>query len=415
MAVAGLGIGANSVSSGSNLLFTKFEKAIARTLNDEAKAFKMCAVDEDWSGDFIEGRVHTQRNTAFGFTEDGGGFSTPSQQRYATYKIGRRFFQAKLQLTDGIMAAARNSPQVAKEAVASEVDGMLKDTMKFYNLMFFRDGTGSVATVSAPLPTAAETHALVDDSRLCWDGATLELYTGTTYRSDLVVSSTPQAFTSGKPRVNFTSITGSSGANVAAGDVLYWKGSYGRVFTGLDTLIDDGGTTFQNVAMATYPRYSSFVLSNSGLRQLTPSLLRTLLAGVKTKAGGDVAGGLTLFGDNWMGVEFEEMYESELRITPSDSKVGVAGTTFGSAFGNLTLVSDVDCKRNTIFAVDKSQLHHKVQKTLGFRLDGGQMFKRNDDAGVWTATMVGISQMYIHDRITSGKIENVQDQNSIAY
>lgn len=410
MALTGVNIG------NVGLLYPKFEKVIVRTLNDEAKAFKMAKRDMNWTGDFIQGTLHTARSTAMGFTEDGGRFPNADKQDYLSYKIGRRFYQNKIKITDGAMAAAKGGENVAKDVIQSEIRGMMNDVLKYFNLFFFRDGTGVCATLKGTAVTGSS-NIDVDDSRLLWPGGTFQLYDTTlaTNRGDIIVSNVDQALDANgnatfDPSASITSLS------AVSGDKMVWDGSLNRAFSGLSSLINDSATTFQNVNVATTPRYSSMVLDNSGTnRALTPHLLRVMLAGIKQKAGSEAGGGLKVFADNWVGVEFEEMYEGELRLTPSDTTQGYASTTFQSALGPIEFIPDADCKRHTIFALDPSQLYHAVQKDLGFRLENGEIFKRSDDAAYWTATMLSISQMYIEERNTSGRINDISDSATHAY
>jgi hypothetical protein len=56
-----------------------------------------------------------------------------------------------------------------------------------------------------------------------------------------------------------------------------------------------------------------------------------------------------------------------------------------------------------------------TQKPLGWRLQGGQIFLRSDTANVWTATMDEVSELYIKDRHTSGKIEDLTSDAVIGF
>lgn len=410
MSVSGVNVG------NVGLLFTKYEKAIVNTLSNEAKAFKECKTDMNWSGDFIEFRLHVARNTAMGFAEDGSAFPIASKQTYVAAKIGRRFYHAKLRITDGAMAAAKESPDVARDVIQSEVRGITDDAMKFYNGFFFLDGTGTVATFKDAAPGSTTNNVQFDDARLLWQNGSYQVYNSTlvTNRGTMVVADVDKAITaSGYSSVDFTAATPSG---TVTGDVLVWNNSVNRAMNGLAALINDGATTFQNVNCATYPRYTSMVMDNSGtLRAPTPRLIRQALAGLKQKTGSDnPSGGLTCYSNNWVGISFEEMNEGELRLDPADTTQGYASSSFQSVLGKVNLVMDSDCKRNTIFMADKSQLVHAVQRPLSFRKQGGDIFLRSDEAGYHTATMMCISQMYIKERHTSARINDVYENATVS-
>jgi hypothetical protein len=192
-----------------------------------------------------------------------------------------------------------------------------------------------------------------------------------------------------------------------------------RAITGLDKLIDDAATTFQNVAVSTYPRYSSLVLDNGGSAQdLSPSLFRQMLAGLMQKSGNaKPSQGLKVLTSAWDAINFEEMYEGELRLSPSDTTSGMAVSSFQTSMGKIEVIVDADCLYGKMFFIDPSKIERCVQKELHWRKDdkGGGIFKRSDLAGIYTATAMEICDLRIHDRNTSGKIENLNFSPSTMY
>ena len=68
-----------------------------------------------------------------------------------------------------------------------------------------------------------------------------------------------------------------------------------------------------------------------------------------------------------------------------------------------------------MFFCDFSKIYRAVQKQLGWRREGGSIFKRSDVSGVYTATAIEIAELYIKERFTSGKIEDLNESRNIAY
>jgi len=398
------------------LLYIKYQNDITETLNQEALSYKDPR-QELWRGLQIEGRIHNARSAALGNTEDGAAFPAAERQKYTPYKVSRRFFHAIIQLTGGVMAAAKKSPQVARDAVESEVRGMLKGAMKYMNGMYFRDGTGVVSTVNGTggISGGKAIDVEVDQALMLWECGSFDVYdaTLTTKRGTVTVEHTEQLLNaSGNSLVNFDALLP---AGTIAGDKLVWRDSVNKTISGLDALIDDSPVTFQAVDVGDVPRYSSLVLDNGGSdQQLDPQLLRQFLSGLYQKTG-KKPGALTLYASPWQIQEFEEMYEGELRFSPSDKTTGQEVTGFQSALGRIRYKAETDCPRDKLFAADLTQIYKATQKPLGWRLQGGQMFLRSDSANVWTATMDEVCQLYIKDRRTSGKLTNLDEQANIAY
>ena len=105
------------------LTFTRFLDGVVETLNHTSKSRNLVRKDDNWTGSHIEGRLHTARSTAIGYVADGGAFPTADKQDYATYRAARKFIVGSVQLTDGAMATAAKSPNVARDVITSEVKG----------------------------------------------------------------------------------------------------------------------------------------------------------------------------------------------------------------------------------------------------------------------------------------------------
>lgn len=397
---------------------------VVETLNHASKARNMTKKSEKWEGEYLEGRVHVSRSGAIKAGEDGSSFPVPGKQSYTPFKATRKFCYAKIEITDGAMATAGSSKNAARSVVESEVKGMMRDILKWENFFFFRDGTGKLATfVDAG---SNPTDVLVTDGRGLWDGVEYEVrdVTPTTLHGYATVSNVEQALSSGSAVVNFSAAlpaagdyTSTTGGDGTDSDALYWKDSYTRCITGLDKLIGDSGT-FQTINTATYPRYTSHVMSNSGtLRDLTPSLFRQMLAGISQKSGNEKpAQGLKVLTNSWQAINVEELYEGELRLTP-DSKVGgLAVSSFQSSLGRVDIMVDTDAPYNTMFFVDFDKIYRGVQKELHWRRGAGdKIFVPSTVAGVHEATALCIQDLYIKERHTCGKLQDLNESATIAF
>jgi hypothetical protein len=405
------------------LLFTRYLSGVVETLNHSSKARNLVRKQDKWTGDHIEGRVHVQRTGAVQATEDGGDFPVADKQDYAAWKAYRKFVVGSIQLTDGVMATAAKSKNVAVDVISSEVKGLMREILKWENGMFFRDGTGAVAQFVESDPSS-QTTTEVDDARMLWEGVNYDIYDNASLSSSptkhgtCTISSITEAPTASD---NFT-ITVSSAlpaglAYGTSGDYLVWKNSVNRAPTGLESLIDDTSTTFQNINTATYPHYKSLVLANSGtLRDLTPSLFRQMLAGLYQKSGNErPASGLTVLTNSYQAINVEELYEGELRLTPESKVGGLAVAAFQSALGRIDILVDSDALYHKMFFCDFDKIYRAVQKPLSWRRQGGSIFLRSDTAGVWTATAMEICEYYIKERHTSGRIDDLNEDPATAY
>lgn len=409
------------------VLKTNYEDLIVKTQAEGAKAFTVPQVKK-WEGDVVEFRVHVKRNPNMGAVEDGGEFSTPGKQSYVAAKVGRRFFQTKLQISTGAMAAASSAGKGAFiGAMDSETQGITSDILSYQNKMFFRDGTGVVAVLKGS-PANATANIQVDDTGLLWEDGEYEVRDVSASNAQLgnikvlakEVAIDSEGFSQFSLDTGFLAgaVSGSAVGGVAGtGDTLVWKGGFNRTISGLDVLVDDAATSsFQNVNTTTHPQYTSYVNSNSGtLRPVTPLLLRQTLAAVKQRMGNSlVMKPFRMWATTFISKEFEEMYEGALRIDNGATSVGLNVSSFNSVLGRIDVEIDADALKNVIFLCKPDELVHYVQKPLSFDKDGTQIFRNSHGALHATAIMTQISQMAIKDRKSSAKIKDVADNATVS-
>lgn len=386
---------------------------VTETLNQASKLRSKVRQNYQWTGSHLEHKLHTARNHAIKFMNDGSTFPVADKEDYSSMKVGRKIVGGSIQLTDASMATASKSAEVAMDVVSSATEGLMKGIMKFENFFGSRDGTGKVGAI-AQTTSASATTIYVDDARALWDGASYQVYNSTTLVGTITVSKVAAALTSS----GYATVTiAANGLTLVAGYNIYWDGAYGIAYTGLDSLTDDASTTFQNISTTNFPRWTSMVLDNSGTkRDLDPVLFRQVMAGIFHKTGDDLpVNGLDCLGTAWQLANLDELYESSLRLAPDSNTTGVATPSFQSSLGKVTMNADSDAPYNKIFLTDYSQIFRGVQKKLGWRVQNGQIFLRSDTSPVWTATALEISELYIKGRNSSGKIEDLNETIKTAY
>lgn len=401
--------------------FIHYLPGVIQTLNNTSRARLLPTGELKWQGERLEKKVHVRRNVAFTFTEDGGPIPAAGKQSYVPAKAYRKFGVGSVKVTDGILDNADTTEHAAITVVESELRGLLDTFRKAENFLFTRDGTGVVALLGA---TTSGATISVDDARMCWEGGDFTILDtdGSTVHATFTNDKINRSFNAAGEAVLTPTASVSAGSQ-AQNDYIVWgtgnKSMYGRAPTGLDALIDDGTGTFQAVNITTYNRYTSIVLTNSTNRPLTPHLLRQLMAAVKSEAGDDMSAEWTLLGNIWQGINFEEMYEGELRITESTKVAGIEIASFQSTMGKFNIVTDPDAPYGKLFLVDFSQITRAVQHELDWRKNGGSgspgsIFQRKDNSLNHTATCLETYEYFIEQRNRCGKIENLTEDKVTA-
>ena len=394
--------------------FIDYLPGVTETLNNTVTMRKYARKDHVWEGQNISFFVHLARNIGVGNIEDGGAFPVANKQDYAEARAYRRFLVGSVQITDGALANAATSKRAAIDVVTSELKGMLEGMGKYEEFMSYRDGTGVVGRLGTDV---AGTTWGITDARLIWDKQAYEIH-GTlgTSRGTVTVSSVARALDANSQFAVTSSAALPAGS--VANDFVVWPGAVNRAISGLQLMVDDATGTFQNISVTNNPRYTSPVLDNAAVnRPLTPTLFRRTLAMIKQESGGvEPVKGLTVITNNWQGVEVEELYEPDLRITPDTSEVGVNAPRFHSSFGTITIETVHDAPFNTMFFVDFDQIFRATQKELDWRRDkAGGIFQRSDQSAVWRATAMEICEYFIKQRNRCGRIEDLSETASTAY
>ncbi len=391
--------------SNAGIALTKYERAVQQTYNQEATTVKKFGKGKKWVGDHLEGRVHVRRNGGMGAISDGGAYPVAGQQKHVPWKVYRRHLAASVELSLGVLAAAASKGEAAvKAAAASELGGVMEDFIKFSNFHALRDGTGAVATVVTGGTTGTATF---DDARGLWEDVEYDIYNGSTFQETITITSVPRTFGSaGEVTVAF-----SGGATLTAGDVAYWKGSYGAMPQGLDSLIGTGN--LQGITVSTYTRYASVVDENSGTdRPLTAAMLRNVMAGRRQNGG---KGDIDVLGSTWQGNVIDALYEGQIQFNPREKMPGTSATGVATALGNLKFEADVDAPYGKLFMGPFKQLKRAVQRPLGFVLVGGDKLVNSHTSATASARLLEICENYVENRNMFAKIEDLSEDQAFTF
>ena len=118
---------------------------------------------------------------------------------------------------------------------------------------------------------------------------------------------------------------------------------------------------------------------------------------------------MKVFTSAWNLIDFEELFQGDLQISP-DSKVGGAAiASFQSALGKIDIITHADAPYDTMFFMGNNVIKRAVQKELGWRKDrGGKAFlKASGTNTVYQAAAIEISEYFIEERQSSGKINGI--------
>lgn len=414
-----VGVGIDDFGAG----YIKYLPGVTYTLRRKSPLRTLPLRKIPWEGNKLVKKMNVAYNNAIADIEDGGSLPPAQRMIYDEMEVARSFTAGSVQLTDGVMANAKTKKGAAIPVVKSELNGLFEIMKRREGYLMSRDGTGVVTLLGA---TVFGSSITVDDARGLYPKGMYEIRDATntsTVHASFQVKSVARAYSSGAATVTLESSI--SAAGQAADDLVVWNvgdySSYGRSITGLDALIDDTTTgTFQGVTMSSYPWWTSPVFNGGGSTQnLTAHLLRQVLATCKQE-NVDFEGmgnGILVLTEVWSAVTFEELFEHVLRVSPKDKSVGIpGGTTFNTAFGNITVKAMPDIDYGYMYFVNRQAIARPVQQELHWRPGGtAGIFNRSDSFAGYTATAMEIHELMIFERNTCAKITNLSVDPQTAY
>ena len=277
---------------------------------------------------------------------------------------------------------------------------------------------------SPPNPPA---NLSVSDGRGFWAGKDYSIFdsagdvaaTFTCEKVDRAVDGNSEAV------VKISNFAAGSGLSLAAGQGIYWgSGDHcakGQVFSGLDKMIDDSPESFQTLDCEKYPHYTSPVLrvpvkGDGSAGDLDARHFREMLAMLKQEGSGSLDG-ITVLTNVWNALDMEELYESQLRITPDTKTTGLAAVKFQSSLGSVRIITDPDMPYGKMYFLDPSEITRLVQHELAWRKNGksGSIFRASDEKLIYRASCLEMMEYMINKRNTSGKIIDLSSSHTSAF
>jgi hypothetical protein len=142
-----------------------------------------------------------------------------------------------------------------------------------------------------------------------------------------------------------------------------------------------------------------------------------MLAGIYQKSGKGLGNdGLTVICTAWQIINWEEIFDGDQRLTPRDKAVGIVCPSYQTAFGRIDLMPDYDATSNRMYFIDFTQIRRAEQRKMGWLkgpIEG--IFHMSPSSATMYARLLEISELYIKDRRTSGRIEDLTETRKTVY
>jgi len=386
-----------SLSTFDNVLKDFYEGAIRETLNSEVPLFKhLDESDKEWSGRRVVWPVHTARNSGVGARADAGTLPSAGNQTHLLSVVSSTYQYLRIQVTGPTIRAGKNA---FAEAMASEMDGGVKDFRNDLGRQTWGTGDGRLAQVGADV--AADLTTATVYNRFFESGQPGARYL---YQEQLLDGGTVASPTAdGSVKVVSISVSNSPGTTV---DTIVTSGSHGAwsqcetfffnrgaggagiEMNGVLALVDDytqsnfwgsnafAGSAIQGINRAANSQWNSIILANSGTERIIDgNLIQQAFDRVNIESGEDPD---MIMGEHGVVRAFLDHVSSDRRYGTMNFDAGMSALSYNG----VQIERDRQAPYNSLLVFKRDAL--KLYTLLDFEWadDDGSILSRvsNQDA-----------------------------------
>jgi len=378
-----------------------YEGKIVNQLQDEAVGFRRIeqtsdGVEETTGGKYVTFPIKTKRNAGIGYRNESELLPTAGQQGYANVRTGLKYGYGRVKLTGQTMELAEKNYQAFASALDLEMDGLKTDLTKDSARIFYQDGLGTLAVITAD---GANTVTVASVQYL-EVGMMVDIMNGAT-----VVASNRQITAINKA----TKVVTYDGADALAanGYLLVRTGNYNREPNGLASIVTATGLLF-NVDPATEPSWAATVDANGGVnRALSEGLMISTVDTVRT-LGGKPSLILTSLGVRR--AYFNLLSQQRQYTTTQEFAGGFKGLAFAAGQnGDIPVVTDIDAPPNTMYILDESSLKVYRSSDWSWMQRDGTIWKWVHDYDSYEAVLHKYWEMGVNRRNANAVIKDITE------
>jgi len=345
-----------------------YQGKIRAQLSEESVGYKRIektneGVTNEVGGKYVTFPIRVRRNHGIGYRNEMELLPSAGQQGYASVRVGLKYGYGRVRLTGQLIELADSNYQAFASAMQLEMDGLKTDIGKDTNRVFYGDGLGTLATVTAA--TVGTNTAVVNSVRFLEVGVQIDIQTGAT-ATVRVANRQVTAVNSATKTITFDGAV----ASLAVGDLIVRTGNFGREPNGLASLVTDTGTLF-NVDPNVEPVWKAVVRSNAGTnRALSEGLMIEATDAVRVNGGKT---SLILCGLGVRRAYFNLLSQQRRYPSTTNFEGGFTGLAFNNG-REIPVIEDPDAPDSTMYGLDEDSL--KIYRNEAWSW-------MNRDGGIW--------------------------------
>lgn len=325
-----------------------YQGKIRNQLQEEAVGYRRIeqtseGVESQVGGKYVTFPIRIRRNHGIGYRDELEQLQDSGQQKYASVRVGLAYGYGRVKLSGQTMELAESNYQAFASAMDLEMDGLKNDIQKDVNRIFYGNGQGTLATL-----TADGANTVTVDTVQYLE---LDMQIDIIDSDGTTVNASNRKITAINESTKVVTYDGADvSATTAAGDYLVRTGNNGREPQGLGSIVSDTGSLF-NVDPSTEPLWAATVDDNAGVnRALSEGLMIQNVDAVRRKGGKT---SLILTGLGVRRAYFNLLSQQRRYPSTTEFEGGFRGLAF-SAGREIPVVEDVDAPDNTMYGLDES-------------------------------------------------------------
>ena len=305
---------------------------------------------------------------------EGGRYPAGGRRTFVSMTVLYRRYAIASRMTRDTL---ENRAEALIDVVKDDVKDSTKQAMVEMNQQAYRDGTAVKGVVSASTSGAngTITFALPFRARQIFPDGNYNVYAGSVHDGfaigDLIGSGVMVAASKVESTgvVTFDTVP----ANVVAGDIVTWEGSYGRGIHGLDYIVSNATTDYFGLDRSLFPQYRAIVDSTGGA--LSVAKLNKVLFQLKYLKGADAhkkrIGSFLIVSSPSQANRYVNLGDptsagtttSLRRSTGLASPLDLGYNTYG--FQGIDWIEDTDCPDDQLYFLNRDSINKFVYKELG--------------------------------------------------
>lgn len=365
-------------------------------------------VVSDVGGKYVRFPIRVTRNPGIGYRAEGGALPTAGNQGYASVQTSLKYGYGMLTLSGQSMKLLKTNQQAFASVMDDEMNGLKDDVAKDTARIFYQDGTGYIANLSAASQATANTSA-VNDVQYLEVGQVIDIVsTGGTVRGSnrSITTITPGTPSAGGAVPGTFVYSGADIASDAATDLVVRTGNFNLEPNGLGSIVKATGSLF-NVDPAVNPAWASTVNSNAGVtRALSEGLMINMVDSIR-RAGGKRP--TVIFASLGVRRAYFNLLVQQRRYTDTKEYAGgYQGLAFNSG-GEVAVVDDPDAPTSKMWFINEPSMTVYREDDWNWDDTDGSMWSRIPGFDQYEARLVKYWELGTNQRNANGLLSDITE------